>query len=537
MILLSKNDAFQWHEREECYIKGYFYNDSQNHEKILQDLLGLEALEDYEKYIQDLNGEFSILRETDDFLVAAVDFARSYPLFYSMRDQKLIVSDSPNGILKLIKEPTVDEIAVRELRIAGTAFGNRTLYQEIQTLGCGEILYYDKRSGSLTINEYMSIIQDNQVDRPLEELVEEADAVYSQAVLGGLDGLRDRTIVIPLTSGWWERILVRKLKELGFEKVICYTYGGLENPEVALARGIAEYYEYPWYFIEYKAVDWFKWFTGPDYRKYRDYCSQLVTIPNISEYLAVKALMEKRMVPADAIFVNVCFTNILRGEEMPTTLIQENPPSEDILRMEILDEIASNIKWQRRDYQMIGDYIEDIFNKHADNPAFQEASASWKFRYAYWKERTGKNQTNSRRIYEMYHYQWRNIQLEKGILEFWERVPDAYKYTQRIQQELDLRYEAELLEYIGISGVRAILPTAGLKDFMRSRFPGIYRRLSFLLRANRIKGEYDHHPMLWYNILSRREFEHFSDSITNIHGALSVKYLRDFCKDNNYQIK
>lgn len=37
MILLSRNDAFRWHEYLECYLKGYFYETDLNHRLIIED--------------------------------------------------------------------------------------------------------------------------------------------------------------------------------------------------------------------------------------------------------------------------------------------------------------------------------------------------------------------------------------------------------------------------------------------------------------------------------------------------------------------
>lgn len=535
MILLSRNDAFRWHEYLECYLKGYFYETDLNHRLIIEDLLNIGDIEGYKNYLNSLNGEFSMLRESEDFIVAAVDFNRSFPLYYKNKNNTLVISDSIKGILNLIKEPKVDDIAVRELRISGTTFGDRTLFEDIKTLGCGEMLFYDKSSGELIVEEYMEFDKEPFSTAPLSELVEEMNEVYTNAVANSLLPLKERTIVVPLTSGWWQRVLISKIKELGFKNVICYTYGGRNNPAVPEARKIAEYYGYPWYFIEYDAFEWFKWFTGKDYKKYRDYASQYVTVPNLGEYLAVKAMTERKIVPENAVFINVCFTGVLRGDLLPKIFLDESNLDEDNLNYEIMREIGSNIKWNRKDYQLMNEYIKDIFVRHRDKEEFKKKSIVWKFKYAYWKERVGKHLSNSRRIYEMYGYVWRNIQLEKNIIKFWSKVPNDMRYLTALQHEYDMIYNSELIEAVGIkpeSMRRTLVPN--IKDKFRARFPKYYRRIDFLNKSKALTNAYDEHPLLWYNIISRREFERFKESVSSITGVQSIKYLRDFFKENDH---
>ncbi|MDO5718728.1 MAG: hypothetical protein Q4P34_07075 [Tissierellia bacterium] len=531
MILLSKNDAFRWHEKLDCYLKGYFYQTDLNHEKIIDELLKIEDQDGFAKYLKSLNGEFSMLRETDDFIIAAVDFTRSFPIFYTTGDSP-IVSDTPEGILRIVKEPQVDELAVREIRISGTTFGNRTLFKDIKTLGCGEMLFFDKQKGELRIREYMDFDREPFSQDSVSELLDEMNQIYSNAVKKSLLPLKDRTVVVPLTSEWWPRILVDKIKELGLKNVICYSYGGRNNPDCQKAREIAEYYGYPWYYVEYEAFEWFKWFTGKDYQRYKKYSSQYVSVPNISEYLAVKSLTEKRIVPEDSVFINVCFTGVLRGDLLPKIFLDDKNIKDDVLAYEIMREIGSNIKWNRKDSMLLDDYLEDIFSRHLNTAEFDAKSPLWKFKYSYWKERVGKHLSNSRRVYEIYGYVWRNIQLDKEIVDFWSKVPNDIRYMSMLQKEYDAKFNPELTERLGLNRdlkKNSVKLNAG--DKFRLRFPKLYRKLVFSRKSKSLVNAYDHDPMLWYNIISRREFTRFRESIANIIGVESIKYLRDFCKE------
>lgn len=137
----------------------------------------------------------------------------------------------------------------------------------------------------------------------------------------------------------------------------------------------------------------------------------------------------------------------------------------------------------------------------------------------------------------MFGYVWRNIQLEDHIIKFWSKVPNDMRYLTALQHEYDIIYNSELLEAVGIkpeSKRRTLVPN--LEDRFRGRFPKYYRKLDFTRRSRALENAYDEHPLLWYNIISRREFQRFKESVSNIIGVQSIKYLRDFLKENDHHL-
>lgn len=537
MILLSRNDAFSWHELLESYLKGYFYDEKIGHEAILKELSGFSQESEYISYFKNLNGEFSFLRETENYIVAAVDFARAFPLFYSFNGNDLIVSDSADRILAITKEKTLDELALRELRIAGTTFGSRTLYNEIKTLGAGELIFFDKTSKTFRVTEYMDFDEEACSNKSLEDLTKELREVYSSAIEKALRPLGNRTIVVPLTSGWWQRLLIDKIKAMGLKNVICYSYGAKDTKEIGLAREIAEYYGYPWHFVEYKANDWFKWFNGSDYKKYKEYAASYVSVPIIREYLALKNMKEKKIVPDDAVFINVCFTGVLRGELIPSIFLNDVKGSKDLVKYEIMRELASNLKWKRKDNRLVDDYISDIFQNYKGIDSVKERSDLWKFKYAYWKERVAKHQSGARRIYEYFGFEWRNIQLDKEIVDFWNRVPAKVRYENSLQVLYDKTYDKKLLEAIGMEEEKMRKINSDFLDIIRLKLPKQYRKIDFNRRTKKLKNAYDKDELLWFNIVSRREFDRYKENITDILAVQSLHYLREFLNRNNFSLK
>lgn len=79
-------------------------------------------MDDFVSFFKELNGEFAVSIETNDFILGATDYTRSFPLFFCKKDRELVISDTPESLLNIIKDPKVSEIAVRELRISGSTF-------------------------------------------------------------------------------------------------------------------------------------------------------------------------------------------------------------------------------------------------------------------------------------------------------------------------------------------------------------------------------------------------------------------------------
>ena len=83
-----------------------------------------------------------------------------------------------------------------------------------------------------------------------------------------LDG---RTAVIPLSGGADSRMVVSMLKNQGYEKVICYTYGKPGNRESEMSKAVAEEYGYEWHIIPHSAEEIAKLRNDPETEQYSDY--------------------------------------------------------------------------------------------------------------------------------------------------------------------------------------------------------------------------------------------------------------------------
>src|SRR5690606_7417167 len=92
------------------------------------------------------------------------------------------------------------------------------------------------------------------------------------------------------------------LKNAGYEKVICFTYGR-PNRESELSQMVAEKLGYQWIFVDYRKIDIKGYLHDPVFQDYYRYAGNNYTMPYLQEYFAVKYLKDNKLVPDDSVFI------------------------------------------------------------------------------------------------------------------------------------------------------------------------------------------------------------------------------------------
>lgn len=527
MIILSRNNSFSWHTLGDCYFKGYSFSGVEN-DQLLEDFCQIDEEKDFIEFLRTVDGEFSFLKETEDYIFAGVDYGRSFPLFFTEHEDGLAISDQPQSLYYLLRSKEVDALAMRELRISGHTFGNRTMLKGIYTLGAGEMLFYDKSEKELRIREYMDFSYPWEEKSP-EEMAEDLNRLYLNAIESSLADIKT-SVLLEINGDWFSRLILGKLLELGYKDVIMYTYGGPDNKNAIYARRMAEYAGYPWHYIEYDGMEWYKWFNGRDYDQYADYSSCKVNVPRIREFLAVKRMKERGIAQEGDVFLNYHDIGHLTGQNLPKIFLDQNMIREESAKSEVLMEVASANAWDRKDTKLIDDYIEDIYSL---NPDIESPSDF--YNYGIWKEHLAKEEASKNRIFEYFNFEWRNVHMNLELIRYWWNMPSIYKYGGVVKNTFDQDHNDDFISGLGFSPY----PTKrvshlGFRDIMRIRFPGMSRRLDFIRRSRLLKDAYDEDPILWYNIISRRDFELLKSKITGITGVQAIMLLREEIKSHHF---
>ncbi|MDI2587661.1 asparagine synthase-related protein [Psychrobacillus sp. NEAU-3TGS] len=136
--------------------------------------------------------------------------------------------------------------------MTGYVTGKNTLYTNVKQIQAGEYLVFDKKNKELRTSHYFKFHHGEYSKKNQDELVEELDQVHVRVFQRLIDSLEGRPAILPLSGGYDSRLIAVMLKRLGYENVICFTYGLCSNWEVKISKMVAEQLGFKWIFVPYE---------------------------------------------------------------------------------------------------------------------------------------------------------------------------------------------------------------------------------------------------------------------------------------------
>jgi len=379
------------------------------------------------------NGCFSVIITTGAVILAAVDRLRSFPLYYAFEENIVLLGDDPGTIKKKLDICEFDSTSADEFAMCGYVIGRNTLYRQIKEIQAGEYVRFAEGQ-IVPIRYYLHLHGDYykaNEDTHFQALKTISEEIVHRLVLsaGG------RPIIVPLSGGYDSRYIVCMLKEIGYQQVICYTYGRADSHEVSISKHVAESLDFQWHFVEYTREK-IEWTLREDesWSAFSDYCHQLSSLPHIQDYIALRELIAKGTLPTNGIVVPGFCGDLLGGSYVP---VEVQAGSADVLtrigivrylaerhlslRMfpddratsEIVQHIAENVA----EYQVTDDSVD----------AFIGLNEAW-----FTSHKVAKFVVNSLRVYEFFGLSWRMPLWDQRLIDYWYRVPVAERLNEKL---------------------------------------------------------------------------------------------------------
>lgn len=324
----------RWYQYATTYIRGYaFYKGNLLKEEELAEFFSGKPLSEVTSLLQQANGSFSLVSIVDDALVAVVDQIRSIPIFYSIAEDKNYLSDDPYWILEHFDDKTYDEVSMAEFLLSKYVLGTDTLHPQIKQIQAGEIITITggSRHPSAIAERYYVLPRSKQLEISEDTLLDELHEVLTRTFDRLIKSVNGRTIVVPLSGGYDSRLIIITLKRIGYENVICYSYGRDDYDEVKISHDVAQSVGYQWVFVPYNNERWHQWFNTPEMKVYMEYSDGLSSSIRIPDWPAVWELKKLKIIPDDSVFVPGYALDILAGSHIPFELIAARKINEDSL--------------------------------------------------------------------------------------------------------------------------------------------------------------------------------------------------------------
>ncbi|MBR51924.1 MAG: hypothetical protein CMD58_05360 [Gammaproteobacteria bacterium] len=441
-INISISKEFGWQEYifddYRVWFKGYLIDDCIDdffHEG--QELLNQKyiKIDMFAQWIKSIRGHFSIIIYNSSQLFCAVDWVRSIPLFYSYDDNQIYITSNPTELVdkhELNLDLDNTEAAL-QIAMSGYTIDEQTLCTGISQLQAGECILVNENKTS--VHRYYRYSPWNTVSENKGKLKFELTNLLKDMFTSVAKSCKGRQIVVPLSGGHDSRLIVSGLKEVGYEDVVCFSYGLKNNFETKTAKQIANKLGYKHIPITLSLETQKDIFNQSCFREFIEMTNTLSNSPVLLDYSAVKMLIENKYVASDAIFINGMSGDFISGghvnpqhnklnlNDFIETIMQKHYNLWDSLRIDINDK-----KIKTRLLDNINKIISDYSLSQNDLCAIGESLE--------WSGRQSKFVTTTQRSYEFHGHEWRLPLWDPLFMEFWEKIPQAYKINQSLYREV-----------------------------------------------------------------------------------------------------
>ena len=380
---------------------------------------------DFADLMRGLNGNFVVVISNSDTIAFGVDAVRTIPLLYRRDGNTVLVSDSVDE-LRRTNDPPDDDSAV-EFYMAGMATGPYTLFRDIRALQAGECIVCDRSEGTLLPERYYRYLSTYDAPESVEQLVEELDALALTVFERVVESLSGRQVVIPLSGGLDSRLVAATFKRLGYDRVVCFSYGRPGNWESERSKAIADLLGFPWHMFPYTGALWREIIDSDEVMRYWAFAGNAVSAPGWDDWPAVRALRENPAIDEDAVIINGNSGDYIVGSHLKYLL---DPSWND----DPTDVHTAIIKKHCTLWFGLIDRpgVRDVIVRRIDEALEGlpvDTDEEWACRYEYWEwqERQAKIPVNMVRTYDFFGYDWRMPLWDLELMKFWERIPSAYK--------------------------------------------------------------------------------------------------------------
>lgn len=441
-VILKNNNGFSWFSRNGVHIRGYFYKQGEfyENERMLNVLQDVSNPEEFENLINEINGYYAIIIKKDNFLLAATDRINSTPLFFTYKNEELVISDYAKSVIS--NDDLEDSTSKLEYLVLGYTTGNNTIYKNIKQLNPGEYLYYDLNKKSINLNRYyMYLHSDTTLLNSEEEYLEELKVVHERVFKRFVDSLNGKKVIVPLSGGYDSRLIVEMLKKYQYENVLCVTWGKKNDWQVKIARDVSKRLNYEWLRIDHSRKDWYDWFRSDDFRRVNNITGFISSIPYLQENITIDYLEKKYNIPKDSIFVSGNSGDFIEGEHIPQEIVN----NDNLTLSEIMELIYKKnhrlVKFNNTEYETrMKDRIMNLILTDNNQLKINSEMAASIFENWEWQERQSKFVSKCVKAFESKDYKWRLPLWDNEIMDFWSRVPLKYRYGRRLFLEYSNKY-------------------------------------------------------------------------------------------------
>jgi len=398
-----------------------------------------------------------VVRWQDGSVFAATDRVRSIPLLYAIAVNSFLLTARIEDIREEGNYQAIDLTSTLEFITVGCATLDRTLVGNIYQMQPGEILKFNPaQDPQLSRERYFLYFPTAPSSLSFSSLQDELEAIFERCFNRLASQLNGEPIFIPLSGGLDSRLVAAMLKKVGYDNVICFSYGRYGNAESKISESVAQSLGYRWEYVEYQADMWQQWLQPEQMKSFWQYCANGISIPSIKQLPAATTVLERfKLQPSDQYLFFPGYCLDFPAGSLVTYAMDNKRSLEQNLVSEIL-KINSHLPKSSLTSispKLKADLVHRIQatvargNSHPSDAI--AAYEKWIF-----ENRIIRFAVNTLRIHDYLGARWRTL-WDNPITDFFLQVPLQYRYGKKL-------YASVLQERIftGVASNLATIPIA-----------------------------------------------------------------------------
>ncbi len=369
-------------------------------------------------------GPFATIEPRGEKIRCTVDAIASIPLFYAVTDELAVVSDDATEIARRIGAP-ISELDAKEFLETGYVTDERTLYAGINAVLPGEAIEIDFETGAVDHSRYFDLEYKGDSDYDETSLIKGFYDILYKVFESLAERLNGRAAVLPLSGGCDSRIVATMLKQVGYENIICFSYGRAANAETATSRHVADALGFKWEYVEYSKEMWDSFIGSHNYGHFLDYACKGKSIACLQPLPAMLELTNKGLLPEESVVIPGHALDYEMGSHLPYMEVDEKWPTNRFI--EYVRESHYCLGLHGSEIERLIEYSLQLPKLMSRNDVLRELMA-WE-----WRNRQSRFIANDVRAYEYAGCGFDLPFWDTRVLDYLMHIPYEGLYGRRLQ--------------------------------------------------------------------------------------------------------
>jgi len=398
-------------------------------------------------FISSIRGHFSFIIYNGNALIAVVDKVATIPLFYAEDSSNIVIGSNATAVKDIAPEGnfSLDMSSILEISMSGYTVGNKTLYKQMKQIVAGEYIYvcngcihkqYYHTYSPWKVNAISNVSLKSELTNVLTDVMDKLAS-----------SIKGKDIIVPLSAGYDSRAVVSGLKHVGVENILCVSYGRKDSFEVLAAKNIASRLGYDFKHIDYNGSYIRRQNSSYKYNKFKNDFDRHSSVEFVQDMPFISLMHKTNELSNNSVIINGMSGDYISGSHILRAFSKfahnANYPRDyddkmfNIAIMEYLDKhynLWGFLSDNNNKNKIIYNLLELLKDRNLNYKNIDNMHSVFEFFEFYGRQ--SKFVLKGQEVYDYYGCDWRLPLWDPVFVDFWQKVPIDYKYSQKLYKDV-----------------------------------------------------------------------------------------------------